>query len=160
MVQGEGIGANKDPLIVWEDKYATGIDAIDKQHKELINLTNELFYACLTGTEVVGAAFKEVLSRMVEYVTFHFNAELEILARIKYPQYTEHKTQHDGLIKKILIAAKDYEIGKKFVPNTFVRTLRDWIFGHIAYYDKIYAAYIADQKKKGLLSDRQINGLA
>jgi hemerythrin len=62
------------------------------------------------------------------------------------------------MVKDILEAAKDYNEGKKFVPNTFVRTLKDWVFGHIALSDKIYAAFVADQKRRGLLSERQING--
>jgi hemerythrin len=45
------------------------------------------------------------------------------------------------------------------VPNHFVRTLRDWILSHIALTDKLYAAFIETQKKKGLLSDQEINGL-
>ena len=145
-------------LIVWEDKYATGIDLIDDQHKELVNLTNELYQSCRAGGDAAGTAFKEALSRMVEYVRFHFSMEADLLMRIKYPTAAEHKTQHDELVKRILSAAQDYNLGKKFVPNNFVRTLKNWVFGHIAYYDKIYACYVTDQKKKGLLNDQQLTG--
>jgi hemerythrin len=60
------------------------------------------------------------------------------------------------MVSNILEAAKDYNEGKHFVPNHFVRTLRDWVFSHIALSDHVYAAYIHDLKKKGLLNDRQI----
>ena len=36
---------NKD-MVVWDEKFATGIELIDSQHKELFSLTNELFRAC------------------------------------------------------------------------------------------------------------------
>lgn len=143
-------------LVKWGDSYATGIDIIDKQHIELINLTNELYRNCLSGD--IENKFKDTLSRMVTYVRFHFSAELELLARIKYPQYADHKKQHDSLVMNVLDAAKQFNEGKKYVPNQFVRSLKDWIFGHIAYADKVYSAYILDQKKKGLLTDQQING--
>jgi hemerythrin len=97
------------------------------------------------------------MSRMVEYVRFHFSAEQELLLRVKYPGFQEHKKQHDVLVRDILEAVKGYSEGKKFVPNHFVRTLRDWILGHIAHFDKLYASYIVTQKKKGLLSDLEIN---
>jgi hemerythrin len=145
-------------MVVWGEKYATGIQLIDSQHKELFSLTNELFRACLGGEEATKSVFKETMERMVEYVRFHFGAEQVLLQRINYPDYQEHKKQHDTMVLKILEAVKEYNEGKKFVPHQFVRTLRDWILGHIAHYDKLYTAYIATQKKNGLLNDKQING--
>ena len=144
-------------IVVWDEKYATGIDLIDIQHKELFLLTNELFRACLTGEKALKSVFTETMGRMVDYVRFHFSAEQELLHRIKYPEYQEHKKQHENLIRDILEAVKAHHKGEKFVPNQFVRTMRDWILGHIALSDRQYAAYIADQKKKGLLSDEDIN---
>ena len=150
--------AANTPLVVWSESYATGIELIDNQHRELVNLTNHLYKACLTGEDAVKTVFKEAMSRMVEYVRFHFSAELEILARIHYPGYPEHKKQHDELVQKILEAAQDYNEGKKFIANQFVRTLKDWVFSHIAIYDKVYAAYVAEQKTKGLLTDQMLGG--
>jgi hemerythrin len=143
-------------IVSWEEKYATGIDLIDDQHKELVIMTNSLYQAC--RTKEGDRLFKDAMRDMVDYVRFHFGAEIEMLERIKYPELNEHKKQHDSLIKSILEAAKSFEDGKPFVANNFVRTLKDWIFGHIAISDKLYAAHIADQKKKGLLTDNQIEG--
>jgi len=145
-------------IVVWDEKYATGIDLIDNQHKELFFLTNELFRACLGGESVVQGVFKETMGRMVDYVRFHFSAEQDLLQKINYPDYQEHKKQHDTLVMKILEAVKEYSEGKKLVPNQFVRTLRDWILSHIAHYDKLYASYIATLLKNGSISDKDISG--
>jgi hemerythrin len=147
-------------LVTWDEKYFTGIQLIDDQHKELFSLTNELFHACMGENEyeTLEGVFKETMERMVEYVRFHFGAEQVILQRIKYPEYQEHKKEHDTLVRNILEAVKEYNEGKKRVPNQFVRTLRDWILSHIALSDKLYVSYIAAQKRKGLLSDREIIG--
>jgi len=144
-------------IVIWDEKYATGIQLIDSQHKELFSLTNELFHACLSGV-FLEDVFKETMERMVNYVRFHFGAEQALLQRIQYPDYQEHKKQHDTLVLQILAAVKEYNEGKKLVPNQFVRTLRDWILGHIAHYDKLYASYITALKKKGALSDKEIDG--
>jgi len=149
---------DKTDMVVWDEKYAIGIQLIDNQHKELFSITNELFHACLGGEESVKEVFKETMERMVDYVRFHFGAEQELLQRVKYPDYPEHKKQHDTLVRQILESVKEYNEGKKFVPNQFVRTLRDWILGHIGHYDKQYAAYIAAQLKNGLLTEKVING--
>ena len=145
-------------LIPWSEKYDTGVELIDSQHQELVNLTNELFKACKNPDTELSAVFKETMSHMVEYVRFHFAAEMELMERIKYPDIKNHKKQHDLLIKMILGTVSDHGVGKKFVPNYFVRTLRDWIFGHIAVFDKAFGVYIKEQKHKGMLTDKDING--
>ena len=145
-------------MVVWDEKYATGIELIDSQHKELFSLTNELFRACMSDDETLKSVFIETMGRMVEYVRCHFGAEQQILQRINYPDYQEHKKQHDKLIRDILDAANAHSKGDRLVANQFVRTMRDWILSHIAFTDRLYVAYIADQKKKGLLSDKDING--
>jgi hemerythrin len=145
-------------IVVWGEKYATGIKMIDQQHRELVDLTNNLFHACLEGAQTANPAFMEAMHRMVEYVRFHFGVENGLLERIKFPGAIEHKKLHDTLIKQILEAAAKFKEGQKFVPNHFVRTLKDWVFGHIAIHDKFYAAYAEEQKKKGLLSDQMIKG--
>ena len=145
-------------FITWDISYATGIPLIDSQHRELVNLTNQLYNACRGGNEKAGSAFKEAMSAMVEYVRFHFSTEQKLLERINYPDYKKHKMMHDTLIKDILEAAQNYHEGKKFVPNQFVRTLKEWVFGHIAVYDKNYSFYVHEQKRKGLLTDKQLEG--
>jgi len=148
--------ARDSEIVIWEDKYATGIELIDNQHRRLVELTNQLYLACLAGDEALSTVFKDAMSRMVEYVRFHFSAELKLLNAIDYPDYHNHKKMHDNLVQDILDAAKDYSEGKRFVPNNFVHTLKDWVFGHIAVYDKIYAAYVAEQKRKGDLTDKML----
>jgi hemerythrin len=151
---------NEIDLVTWEDKYVTGIQLIDDQHKELFSLTNELFNACIgrNDYETLDGVFKDTMERMVDYVRFHFSAEQVLLQRINYPEYQEHKKEHDTLVIKILEAVKEYNEGKKLVPNQFVRTLRDWILSHIALSDQLYVSYVTAQKKKGLLGDRELNG--
>ena len=148
---------NDDSIIVaWDDSYATGIQLIDQQHMELVSLTNELYSACLSGRDTAGPVFKKVMSRMVEYVRFHFSAEMELLKKVNYPNYNHHKSLHDALVKQILSAVKEFNEGQKYAPNHFVRTLKDWIFGHIVIEDRIYASYIAGMRKKGLIEDKDL----
>ena len=139
-------------IVVWDEKYATGIELIDTQHKQLIVLTNQLYEACFAKEDVLHTIFKEAMGRMVEYVRFHFNAELKFLNAINYPDYNNHKKMHDNLIQEIISAGKGHSEGKKFVPNNFVRTLRDWILSHIALHDKAFSVYAWEQVKKGTLT--------
>jgi len=139
-------------IVVWDEKYATGIEVIDVQHKKLVELTNQLYVACIAKPDMLQTVFKEAMHKMVEYVHFHFDDEIKLLKTINYPQLNEHKKMHDILIKDILEAAKEYNEGKHFVPNHFVRTLKDWIFSHIAIHDKTYGFYVKEQIHNGSLS--------
>ncbi|MDR3161296.1 MAG: bacteriohemerythrin [Spirochaetaceae bacterium] len=138
-------------IVEWDDRYLVGIPLVDDQHKELIRLTNTLYESCLQGDEAARASFKEAIRATVEYVKFHFGAEEQILKNVNYPGFAIHKKEHEEFVKQVLEEVKNFEEGKKFVPNLFVRFLRDWTLTHIAVSDKKYAEYILDLKKKGAL---------
>jgi len=146
-------------IVVWDNKFSTGIEKIDAQHSHLFDLTNNLYNACFDNEDVLETKFKEAMKQMVEYVHFHFEAEQKFLSAIRFPDYHNHKKQHDGLIKEILAAVKDYQQGKKHIPNNFVRTLKDWILSHIAFYDKAYSTYAMEQVKLGILSAKALQEL-
>jgi len=143
-------------IIIWETKYETGIGVIDTQHRQLVNLANELYGACLTKGDHVEDAFRVAMKRMVDYVRFHFDAENKLLAAINYPEATNHKKMHDTLVKNIIDASKEYSEGKKFVPNNFVRTLVDWVFSHIAFYDKQYSLFAVEKLRTGSLTHEKL----
>jgi len=155
----ENINGKIAEIVAWDDKYNTGIELIDNQHKQLIELTNELYTACRATESVLNAVFKEAMSRMVGYVRYHFEAEIKLQMAIKYPDYQNHKKKHDILIKDILDSVKSHNEGKKFVPNNFVRLLRDWILSHIAVEDKNYALYAREQIKKGALTEEALKDI-
>jgi len=143
-------------IVAWDKKYSTGIEKIDSQHRHLFDLTNQLYNACFSNEDELDAKFKEAIKKMVDYVRYHFESEQKLLAAIGYPEYQNHKSQHDKLIQDILIAVQDYKDGKKHTPNNFVRTLKEWILSHIAYYDKAYSTFAIDQLKKGLLTEKTL----
>ena len=152
-------GANNSGIITWDNKYNTGIDKVDAQHRQLISLTNDLYKACITKNDELFNTFKDAMGKMVAYVNFHFNIEIKLMKAINYPNLAEHKKMHDKLIEDIVQAANDFKDGKKYVANKFVHTLIDWICSHIAFYDKQYAIFILEQKKKGVITDQMVNEL-
>jgi hemerythrin len=137
-----------DELVEWDNRYLVGIPLIDEQHKELIRLTNELYKGCLAGGEAATAYFRTAVKGTVDYVNYHFGVEEKLLQTVKYPELAEHKKQHEEFIKQILEEVRSFENGKKFVPNLFVRYLKDWILSHIAVMDKKYAAYILGMRQQ------------
>ena len=138
-------------LVEWDDRYSVGIPFIDDQHKELLNQTNALYVECLNGKDAAQAHFEGAILSAVDYVKFHFSAEEKMLERVDFPEIAEHKREHEAFVKKVLEEVKNFETGKQFVPNNFVRFLKAWILTHIAVSDKRYSAYIFELKKQGTL---------
>jgi hemerythrin len=140
-------------LVEWDDKYSVGIPLIDEQHKELIRLTNDLYQGCLTGDDAAKEFFFRTIRGAMDYVKYHFSAEEKLLENVKYPELALHRKQHEDFVLRMVDDVKSYQDGRKFVPNNFVRYLKDWILSHIAIMDTKYARYILDLKKQGKLGD-------
>jgi hemerythrin len=140
-------------LVEWDEKYSVGIPLIDNQHKELIRLTNKLYQGCLGGDEKAREFFMITVRGVLDYVKYHFSAEENLLKNAKYPLLEDHKKEHESFVLQLVNDVKSYHDGRKFVPNSFVRYLRDWILSHIAMTDTQYAKYILDLKKQGQLTN-------
>jgi hemerythrin len=138
-------------IVEWDSRYTIGIPIIDTQHKKLIDMANRLYMACRGGDAAAKAFFREIVHEAVDYVRFHFSTEEKILERISYPDIAPHKKQHEDFVKEIIRQVQSFEEGKKFVPNLFVRYLRDWVLTHIAVSDRQYSDYLINLKKQGIL---------
>jgi hemerythrin len=138
----------EEDFVVWDDRYSVGVTLMDDQHKELLRETNELYAACRESDVAARERFREVIKSTVDYVKTHFAQEEQIMEKVKYPELPNHKKEHEVFVQKVLDEVKAFEEGKTFVPNNFVRFLRDWILAHIALEDKKYGAFIADIRKR------------
>jgi hemerythrin len=127
---------------MWDDKFTVGVPEIDRQHKRLFRLMNDLHKSCAT-TEQIKDSFADAMHAAVDYVKTHFSYEEAFLEKAGYPGLAEHKNMHKGFIKKVLDSVNDYKQGKgTFVAFDFVRFLKDWILGHILVNDKNWSLWI------------------
>jgi hemerythrin len=65
----------------------------------------------------------------------------------KYPNAVVHKGEHKKFVQKVLENVRDFEEGRTFVPNAFVRFLRDWILEHIAIQDKQFGFFLSQMNR-------------
>lgn len=128
----------------WSDDLSVGIADIDKDHKKLLILLNQLFAAGLAGVgeEVLDNTLKE----LEEYTHYHFNREEELLARYEYPSLEPHKFQHQKLIKQLQeyseLARTQADSGLSADVMSF---LRGWLINHIKEHDHQYASYLHEK---------------
>ncbi|MBF0469030.1 MAG: bacteriohemerythrin [Desulfamplus sp.] len=132
-------------LITWAPKFATGIDEIDKQHKELIRMINELHKAMKQkmGIQRSGA----ILDGLAEYTVYHFGHEEKLFKKYDYPEYSEHKKIHEKLVATVVAFQKDFKSGKASLSVDLMNFLTQWLKDHIMKCDMKYAPFL---KSKGL----------
>jgi len=120
------------------NKYKLGIELVDKHHKNLIGIVNDLFDALTRGakTEVI----ENFISRLKVYSLAHFKSEEEFMLKHRYPDLLSHKIIHKKFIDKIDEFSE--KIGKESIGKELITFLVTWLIDHILKEDKKYADFI------------------
>ncbi len=115
-------------LIEWNDQYSLGVPAIDYEHRELIELINELYASVhRTGTHTTVADF---LGELYTRISAHFALEEKIMRDSHYDEYQDHKADHERLLDDIRDLMDDYEDGVYVDVERFGERLENWFSEH------------------------------
>ncbi|WP_321492000.1 bacteriohemerythrin [uncultured Desulfobacter sp.] len=130
-------------LMPWGRRLALNIPEIDKQHKELVSMVNELHRAMRmkTGSREAGA----ILTRLANYTVYHFEYEEKLFDTHGYPDTVAHKKIHKDLVAKVLAFTKEFEQGRAALSMDLMKFLTDWLKNHIMKTDKAYAPFLKDK---------------
>lgn len=128
--------------LTWKADYSVGVDEIDEQHKQLFNVVNTFLSAKAQGKK--DEVLKETFIHLVEYTTFHFSTEEKHMEKNKYYGLTEHKRQHEVLIKQVVQILQNLKNGKELVYDDLASLLKVWLLKHILDQDKQYGYYLKD----------------
>ncbi|MCL2793082.1 MAG: bacteriohemerythrin [Spirochaetaceae bacterium] len=127
-------------ITVWDAAYSVGHPTIDDQHKNLVNMINDLFQLNNDGT-ATKAAFAIAFRKAGDYAQTHFNDEEKILEKIGYPNLAEHKKEHITFINEVWSQFTLFNEGNASLVD-LARFLKKWLLTHIAVSDKKYAPYL------------------
>ncbi|MDR0585138.1 MAG: bacteriohemerythrin [Treponema sp.] len=132
-----------DELVAWSDDFLVGNSVIDRQHKELVRLTNEFWAGCQMGGVMAKVYFLQTIQGTVLYVKTHFSTEEELMRKANYPDFDAHKKQHEDFVAEVTRQIQFFEKEDNPNPSKFVEYLMNWILKHVADSDKKYMPYIA-----------------
>jgi hemerythrin len=133
-------------LLPWTNNYSVYIEKIDSQHKILLGYLNRLYDSMLKSEGE--AILKELFDGMKVYAFTHFRTEEQLMFSTGYPDYEEHKKQHQTFVEKLNGLQFNYKIGDKQVVIELTNFLKNWLINHISGSDKIMGRYL---KSKGTL---------
>jgi len=128
-------------LFPWSDTYSVKIAACDSQHKVLVDLINELHQAMIArrGKERMGG----VLASLVKYTKSHFAAEEGLLHANQYPDFANHKAEHERFTQTIVEFQGRFQRNEVAMTIDVMDFLKNWLVKHIMGVDKKYVPHLS-----------------
>ena len=124
-------------FIIWLDRYDTGIDEVDIQHRKLVGLINTLFDCIsLKDRKII---LNQTLTELVNYTIYHFKLEEELMKKRNYPHYVSHKEQHTMFVENVNRYISKLKVDDTKALLDVINFLKDWLLKHILVSDKKYA---------------------
>jgi hemerythrin len=128
------------PVLPWNQGFSVFIKKFDDQHKQLVNLINQLHDAMIVGKgrEALG----EILQSLAEYTSNHFRDEEMLMKLHGYDGYEDHKKEHNMLIVQVKEKLESFRQGNNIVTHDVMSFLRNWLTQHIMDVDKKYGPFL------------------
>ncbi|MFA7430126.1 MAG: bacteriohemerythrin [Rhodospirillaceae bacterium] len=128
--------------IKWSSQLETGISIIDRDHKVLVDLLNQV--AAVIGDNEERAILGSVLNSLSEYTHYHFSREEKLQEVAGYPGLEAHRRRHVVLSSQVDDIRSRYRDEPESVQGDEVRAfLRTWLVEHILKEDMNYRAICA-----------------
>ena len=120
-------------LIKWRDDFSVGDPAIDHEHRELIELINQLYELMHSGVERERVV--ESLGEIYAQIAAHFALEERMMRDSTYPALREHKTDHESLLDQLRDIMDRVEDDGSYDEERMTRDLERWFTEHFRTHD-------------------------
>ncbi len=130
-------------FVEWNDSLSVGIDSIDNDHKKLLGMINQLQTAAHYHTD--DELIEKTLNDLVDYTKYHFAREEDMMRDNNYPDFEEHKQQHEQMVQQVTQFINEYRIDKTRTIDNVTLFLKTWLINHINGSDQDYAPFLHDK---------------
>lgn len=122
------------PCMEWTQDLETGIREIDKQHRQFVDLLNELDDAIQTGN---ADGVKHVIEGVLNYTVTHFEFEEELMQKAGFASLKSHQQSHEFFMRKVAVLRGRSSAGEN-VSSLLMGMLKSWLANHIKGEDRDY----------------------
>jgi len=135
----------KKPAAAWSEQYATGIRAIDNDHKGLFEDIRFLGEALASGAEA--RQIDRAISSLENYCGEHFGREETFMIGAHYPGAAAHIREHRRMTRQIARLRALYAADPKQIDaHKVFHFLSNWLSDHILGIDMRYVPYLRGEK--------------
>ncbi|MDD2766188.1 MAG: bacteriohemerythrin [Candidatus Moranbacteria bacterium] len=132
-------------MIPWKKEYCLGIESIDTQHKQLIDIINVLSQRIASG--IAKHDVEIAIVDMERYVQTHFLFEEKFFTACRYEKTSEHIAEHHLFLEKTQEFRTRALTGDISLSLEMLGYLEDWFLHHVLVIDR---QYVDDFKKFGV----------
>ena len=131
------------PLIDWNADLRMDIATIDDQHECFVDFINRLYAVRRDRTKSTDIG--SLIGELAEYARIHFKTEEMYFEMYDYPDFDQHKKEHDQLLNRIDELRDQYVQGENlFVAMQLANFLNSWFQNHLMLSDRKYASFFRE----------------
>ncbi len=124
----------------WKSEWESGNKEIDKQHREILDISNSLIHMLLSGEDSQKTVRQ--LDMLFRHIVKHFNYEEDVMRSVGYEDYDMHSKIHRNLLVKVLQVREYYQNGELKSSKFFSLIIDDIVLGHMLDSDMKVFQYI------------------
>ena len=126
--------------MLWNEKYETGNEQVDTEHKEIFALIQKVIDSTTSGEE---SAFEDTFDFLAGYTVNHFKHEERLMEESSYPHMAVHKKQHDDFVVEVLALRERVlkEADQEKNGAELKKTVVNWVTDHVLGSDKVMASH-------------------
>lgn len=132
--------------LTWNpSRHALGIASIDSQHRELIDMVNELVEAVLHACDCELAL--GYMANIIHFTEEHFIHEEELMRQYDFPGRQAHEVEHKEVLRQAIMMMETLKPDDTNRAVLLAAFLTDCAENHILHDDRALGLYL---QKKGL----------
>ena len=138
------------PIIEWKENYRIGEQQIDLHHQYLFALLNKTYDNFLAFASAGDQ--EHLFNEFIDYATYHFSAEEELMQKRGFPDFTAHKEEHDAFTGRVVEMYTEYLAGRQSLTLEILAFLSEWLSKHILKSDAEIGRFLQGEEIRKSLS--------
>jgi hemerythrin len=120
-------------LIEWQDEFSVGDASVDLEHRELIELINNVH--ALAGDNASADTIVSMLGEIFAQISAHFALEEKFMRDSRYPLLNEHKGDHEDLLDELRDIMDNVDADGGYDEQRLSGDLQHWFTEHFRTHD-------------------------
>jgi len=120
-------------LLTWKPEYSVGIESVDSEHREMIELINAVYDAIEDKKNP--QSIEHFLGEVHATISAHFALEERVMRNANYDEFEAHKEDHEELLDEIRDLMDRFFDAPEQGLQLLQKNLSGWFAGHFSTFD-------------------------
>ena len=139
-------------LFQWKEEYDLGLEKIDNQHRQMVDMLNRLYEA--KKSDAVHQIIEETLNGLVSYVEIHFADEEAAMREANYPDLDQQRRQHLEMTDEVIRMRNLMLQGGEPATFELLNFMSEWLKEHISGSDQKFGVFMHDQQVADMMTHK------